>query len=52
MLFNEKNFKNNPVNVLGDIGSLNMLCVPKELDFEGLPLVTESLHPIYTYVHE
>jgi FkbM family methyltransferase len=50
-LFNEKNSKGNPVNVFGEIYSLNMLCVPKEVEFVGLPLVTEPLHSTYTYTH-
>lgn len=29
-LFNENNYKKNPVNVFGDVVSINLLCIPKD----------------------
>jgi FkbM family methyltransferase len=31
MLFNPKNFANNPTNMFGPVASINMLCIPKEI---------------------
>ena len=43
-LYREDNFRGNPVNVFGNVGSWNMVGVPREMDFpvQGLVEVTDS----------
>jgi FkbM family methyltransferase len=48
-MFNPNNFRKNPVNIFGDIHSINMLCFPEPVDECGLLRVTTDLHPNCTY---
>ena len=48
-LYNPGNVRGNPVNVFGDACSLNMLCLPEQVDVPGLLPVTTPLHPHCEY---
>jgi FkbM family methyltransferase len=50
-LYNPDNIRKNKVNIFGEVWSLNMLSLPKEVEFEGLPPAIEPFHPDYTYTH-
>jgi len=41
--FNQDNFKRNPINIFGDLASVNMLCLPREKKISGQGL--EEVRP-------
>ena len=43
-LYSGKNFRGNADNVFGNIGSWNMICIPREMDYPvvGLPEITDA----------
>ena len=48
-LFNPNNYFKNPVDVFGDVCSLNMLCLPEDMDIPGMEPVTDFFYPMYAY---